>query len=99
MARTDPRRPPDTTTEHHAWPRLLAALDGAVIPCSNGNEWMSENPRQQQRAATLCRGCSVLAECRAFALAVNEPNGVWGGTTPTDRKAQRRRAQHEKEAA
>ncbi|MCH8570339.1 WhiB family transcriptional regulator [Nesterenkonia sp. AY15] len=99
MARTDPRRPPDLAVNHHTWPQLVAAMDGAITPCRNSSEWLSENPRQQQRAAALCRGCSVLAECRDFALAVNEPNGVWGGTTPTDRKAQRRRAQREKEAA
>ncbi|WP_223162775.1 WhiB family transcriptional regulator [Nocardioides antri] len=30
---------------------------------------------------------AVLVECRAYALASRERHGVWGGTTPADRRA------------
>jgi WhiB family redox-sensing transcriptional regulator len=36
-------------------------------------------------ARTLCAGCPVLDECLAWALNNDEPEGIWGGTTPTER--------------
>ncbi len=35
--------------------------------------------RRQQAAVAVCAGCPVRAQCRAYALAVSEPYGVWGG--------------------
>jgi WhiB family transcriptional regulator, redox-sensing transcriptional regulator len=43
---------------------------------------------REARAKNVCRGCPVLAQCRAHALAVHEPYGVWGGLTVDERKAQ-----------
>lgn len=34
-----------------------------------------------------CAGCPVIAECLAHALDTREPHGVWGGTTPAERRA------------
>lgn len=31
------------------------------------------------RAATICRDCPVLLECRSFSLALRPTGGVWGG--------------------
>ena len=31
------------------------------------------------RAKAVCRECPVMADCRAYALQVGEPFGVWGG--------------------
>jgi WhiB family redox-sensing transcriptional regulator len=36
-------------------------------------------------ARTLCAGCPALDACLAWALAVDEPEGIWGGTTPAER--------------
>lgn len=38
-----------------------------------------------QRAARVCAGCPLQADCRAEAMSRREPEGVWGGTSPTDR--------------
>jgi WhiB family transcriptional regulator, redox-sensing transcriptional regulator len=43
--------------------------------------------RRDEAARAVCAGCPVLAQCRAHALAVREPYGVWGGLTEDDREA------------
>jgi len=42
------------------------------------------------RARELCEGGRVRQECLEVALADSELLGLWGGTTPTERKAMRR---------
>ncbi len=47
-------------------------------------------PRRANREAAakaVCASCPVLAACRAHALAVREPYGVWGGLSEHDREA------------
>lgn len=43
--------------------------------------------RRVQRAKAICGTCPVLEQCRAHALAVREPYGVWGGLTEDERDA------------
>ena len=38
-------------------------------------------------AKAVCASCPVLAQCRAHALEVREPYGVWGGLTEDEREA------------
>lgn len=38
-------------------------------------------------AVALCRGCDVQGSCLAWALEVGDCHGVWGGTTPRERRA------------
>jgi len=72
------------------WLDLLAA-SASYTPCrSGGEEWFADDPKLQRRAAQLCTGCPLLEACRNYALAAYEPNGVWGGLTPADRKRLRR---------
>lgn len=42
-----------------------------------------------QTAANLCRDCPILLPCLAWAVE-HEKHGIWGGTTPDQRKALRR---------
>ena len=47
-------------------------------------------PRRRGRDAAakdVCAGCPVLVQCRAHALDVREPYGVWGGLSEADREA------------
>lgn len=37
-------------------------------------------------AKRICFGCPVIGPCRQFALSTAEPNGVWGGLDPTQRR-------------
>lgn len=47
--------------------------------------------RRERNAKEWCRICPVLAECRAHALEVGEPYGIWGGMTEAERYAVSRR--------
>ncbi|MGA8116527.1 MAG: WhiB family transcriptional regulator [Actinocatenispora sp.] len=38
-------------------------------------------------ALALCRSCEVQGACLAWALDQGDCNGVWGGTTPRERRA------------
>ena len=38
-------------------------------------------------AKAVCETCPVLVQCRAHALQVREPYGVWGGMTEDEREA------------
>ncbi|HYO86506.1 MAG TPA: WhiB family transcriptional regulator [Dermatophilaceae bacterium] len=42
--------------------------------------------RRDAAAKAVCASCPVMVECRAHALAVREPYGVWGATTEADRE-------------
>lgn len=44
----------------------------------------------EPRARELCAGCPVRPECLEVALADSELVGMWGGSTPTERRAMRR---------
>jgi WhiB family transcriptional regulator, redox-sensing transcriptional regulator len=46
-----------------------------------------------QAAKAVCARCPVRAECLEYALAVNEQNGIWGGLSGKQRRAERRRRQ------
>lgn len=41
-------------------------------------------------ARTVCAGCEVRSECLAWALDHDEPAGMWGGLTPSERQRWRR---------
>ncbi|TYC15506.1 WhiB family transcriptional regulator [Actinomadura syzygii] len=45
---------------------------------------------QEDAAKAICANCPVKAECLSWALQVGEPDGVWGGTTPEERRYLRR---------
>lgn len=39
-----------------------------------------------QIAKTICNRCPVVAQCRVYALSVNEPYGIWGGMSENERR-------------
>lgn len=47
----------------------------------------AKRARREEAAKALCSQCPVIAECRAHALSAQEPYGVWGGLTESDRIA------------
>jgi len=38
------------------------------------------------RAKAICASCTVRTDCLSWALRAGEPDGVWGGTTPEERR-------------
>ena len=76
---------------------LEAAIEaeGGVTPCQNAPDMFFEtdeigyNPYLYARQ--LCAECPVQAVCLEYALDAREPFGVWGGTTPGERRRMLRR--------
>jgi WhiB family redox-sensing transcriptional regulator len=50
-----------------------------------------EGPEAED-ARSVCAECPVVADCLAYALSAKESYGVWGGTTPRERRLIRRRS-------
>jgi WhiB family redox-sensing transcriptional regulator len=42
---------------------------------------------QVAEAKAVCAGCPVRRECLAFAVATQQVDGIWGGTTADERSA------------
>ena len=43
------------------------------------------------RAKAICATCPVASECLTWAIETNQSEGIWGGHTPKERRAIRRR--------
>ncbi|MGZ7495891.1 WhiB family transcriptional regulator [Corynebacterium sp. ZY180755] len=40
---------------------------------------------RERRAKAVCAGCPVLEQCRRHAIEVQEPYGIWGGMSESER--------------
>jgi WhiB family redox-sensing transcriptional regulator len=47
--------------------------------------------RQVAAAKAVCARCPVMDQCRDWAVRTGQPEGIWGGTTPDERRHLRRR--------
>lgn len=47
--------------------------------------------RQVAQAKAVCARCPVARQCLDWAVRTGEPEGIWGGTTPGERRRLRRR--------
>jgi WhiB family transcriptional regulator, redox-sensing transcriptional regulator len=77
--------PPVGGNDNQEW-RLLAA-------CRNIDPELFFPPRRTgagldhiEAAKSVCRRCAVQLECLEFALAANQQDGVWGGTSEDERR-------------
>lgn len=50
------------------------------------------DPGWRRAAKSICRGCEVRVQCLNYALANEEPHGIWGGLTPRERARLNRKA-------
>ena len=79
-------RPPDAAPTRDDW-----QLDAACRETDGSWFFPPERERESARlkrvakAKTVCRQCPVLADCRAYAVRVGEPFGVWGGLSEEER--------------
>ena len=79
-------RPPETAPARWNWQQDAACrgTDAAwFFPPERERE--SARTKRIARAKTVCRQCPVIADCRAYALKVGEPFGVWGGLSEDER--------------
>ena len=51
--------------------------------------WFPERGQSPAAALAICRECLVVEACLAYALADRTLDGVWGATTPDDRRRMR----------
>lgn len=50
------------------------------------NEFFPEDGENAQHLKEFCQSCDVVAECLNFALKANLTDGVFGGTSPRERR-------------
>ncbi|MGW0587594.1 WhiB family transcriptional regulator [Streptosporangium amethystogenes] len=79
-----------------------------IINWSRRSSCLSEDPElffpvsyegpgreQYERARAVCRRCPVRGRCLEYALNTQQMDGVWGGTTPDERRATMTRARRQ----
>ena len=59
-------------------------VDSSVFFHPDGERGRARSNREQ-RAKAICRRCPVMEQCRAHALEVAEPYGIWGGLSESER--------------
>ncbi len=55
----------------------------------NPDWWFPERtqgPKGGDKAKAICEACPVKVECLAWAVENDEAYGIWGGTTPAERR-------------
>ena len=82
----DTRRLPVPVTDIWDWQMRGACrgMDSALFFHPEGERGSARSGREAQ-AKQICASCPVLEQCRAHALAVHEPYGVWGGLSEAER--------------
>jgi WhiB family redox-sensing transcriptional regulator len=82
----DTRRLPVPITEIWDWQMHGACrgMDSAYFFHPEGERGPARANREA-RAKEVCRRCPVLEQCRRHALSVQEPYGVWGGLSESER--------------
>jgi WhiB family redox-sensing transcriptional regulator len=79
--------PPAAVPHGSDW-RLQAQCRGAALEvffpadAENGGR----RRHRESHAKQICRSCPVLERCRTHAVNAPERYGIWGGTTPVERR-------------
>ena len=53
----------------------------------NTFERKDERDAREVKAKSICAMCDVRESCLEYAIAIKEPNGVWGGMNEMERKS------------
>ncbi|MCT1776765.1 WhiB family transcriptional regulator [Brachybacterium sp. p3-SID957] len=57
-------------------------------PCAQDPDGWNSSAAEAEIAARLCLDCPAMPACLTYARAAGETEGVWGGTTPRERRKQ-----------
>jgi WhiB family redox-sensing transcriptional regulator len=63
------------------WAEHAACIGESAVMFPTGSGW-----GRVSAAKAICARCPVVAECLDYALTYHEPEGVWGGMTPRERR-------------
>jgi WhiB family transcriptional regulator, redox-sensing transcriptional regulator len=66
-----------------------AWMDSGACRRMTARTFFLERGDSSAAARAVCRGCSVVGECLAYALEDETLVGVWGGTSERERRAMR----------
>lgn len=72
-------------------PRDLDWRSRALCTQVDPDAFFPEPYQTGAEAKAVCKGCEVRAECLEFALEHEEPEGIWGGLGPQERRRLRAR--------
>ncbi len=72
--------------DDQAWRKLAACLDLT----SEQFFLVGDDLEGMRKAQQICAQCPVQEPCLEFALETNQTLGIWGGTTPNERRRLRR---------
>ena len=83
----DVRRLPGPNADIWDWQLegLCRGVDSSFFFHPDGERGPARANREA-RAKAMCARCPVLQQCRTHALAVQEPYGIWGGMSETERE-------------
>ena len=62
-----------------------AACEGEPVELFYGADGRTGPRVNEDEAKRICRACSVVTQCLAWAVETGEPWGIWGGATPEER--------------
>jgi WhiB family redox-sensing transcriptional regulator len=61
-------------------------VNSGVCAQVGGDQWFPDEGEPHKPAKRMCRACDVLAECREYALRTKQPDGIWAGMSPDERR-------------
>jgi hypothetical protein len=67
-----------------------AWMDRALCAQTDPQLFFPESSANPNEAKRICSSCPVQTECLTYAIEQNDPNGVWGGLGPRERKRLRK---------
>ncbi|MGH3562909.1 MAG: WhiB family transcriptional regulator [Mycobacterium sp.] len=81
-----PEQLPGANADSWGWQLRGACrgVDSSVFFHPDGERGQARLQRERH-AKEFCRSCPVIAQCRAHALGVGEPYGIWGGMSEGER--------------
>jgi len=78
---------PDILPQHEDW------YDDAECRGADTSVFFPVSEAGADEAKAICATCPVAEACLEYAVATRQPEGVWGGMTPTERHRLIRRRQ------